>query len=344
MLIGDKAKESLQSTHNNDGGQMTRRILPILAAFLALTAAGCGTAEENVTATASLPTETRELIISEDTTAQTEQTEEATAEVTEETAAETTEEEHTPIPVVNKPAYREYQKRYENGEITYDVVYTYDEHDKYIEIDYKDEKLGVALYGYVYDDEGRVITEYNRSGDNYVMREYDENGNHCASVCYENGEVAYTSTSLYDDHGEFYCLVSEYARGYTYKSQRYNNEYDENGRIIKTTRTDYDSGETENIDEYRYDADGNTVYDKTFTVGRKLIGESTVICEYTYDSNGNKLTKSYSIEYADEDKKADNLVYTEDYEYDDKNRMVKRNHYVDGELCWYIEYKYETVN
>ena len=182
------------------------------------------------------------------------------------------------------------------------AVYTYpaDTNGKKINV-FNSKKTLLETRFYEYDDEGRILREshdyknnsqYNK--DLTYTYKYDNKGNKIERLWFQNmtgaGNPYHWYKYEYDSHNEI--ISQSYKYNWSFKSSdssgvyEYENEYDENGRIIKHIAlkgTSYSY-------EYEYDADGNMIRKVEIQNGKKggyKSGKVVTEYEYEYDELGN---------------------------------------------------------
>lgn len=202
---------------------------------------------------------------------------------------------------------------------------------------------------YVYDDEGRIIKEFNSTSSNpYSFEyEYDLNGNLVKRTYTYSGNIStieYTYNSLNqlieelstDANGETSIIQYKYnSRGnliekvYSWSVHKY--LYDSHDRLVSDVRT-YSNG-NKDILEYTYDINGNLTMEVN-----KYAYQPSYTYYYTYDGNGNLIQK-ISVD-------AINRKVYYDYSYDLNNRLIMESTtyvYTSGDNSKYTnEYVYDT--
>ena len=288
----------------------------------------------------------------------------------------------------------------DNGRHIYEKIkYEYDENGNNIkEIHYKNpETVGywserdLAYWmEYKYDENGMVIKKERHNSDGTVSweYEYDENGREIKYVTYDgNGTATYWREYEYDDRGNkiryksynstgnldydmYHSKFDENDREIYYSrelngivTEKRENEYGEDGNIIKEILTQYDSDTgrktNEEVSEYTYDDKGNmTKYDFISREGKEI---KNFRWEREYDEAGrgtnfylydNEKAASYQskIEYDENDRmisymgydKNGNVIVRRETEYDTSGKVIKENYYdADGNLIQYYEYEYD---
>ena len=144
----------------------------------------------------------------------------------------------------------------------------------------------------------------------YWLYDYDEKGNNIRTTCYDaDGSWSSTETHSFDANG--YMTETILERGMGGQTQevsrnRTTYEYDEQGREIRSTRTDLDTGELESYDITSYDDNTRTEIIDTYGADNNL--QDRFIMEYDEnwvrtrgsayrpDENG-ELYLEYYVEY-----------------------------------------------
>lgn len=256
--------------------------------------------------------------------------------------------------------------RYRNEKIIEKEEYERDENGNIIKsVNYDGDGNIAKIYEYEYDKMGREIKLVCYNGDGTVNfsfeSEYDGNGNEIKTVCYDGGgQTGWISEYEYDESGREICYSHE-NNGVVTELQE--NEYGEDGSIIREVQTYYDSdtGEKtyERACEYTYDEKGNMIkydfinYDEKETKSlrweKEYDEEGRGTGFYLYD---NEKTASYQgkteydetgllIKYTGYDKNGNVLVRRET-EYNASGKAIKENYYdKDGSLIRYYENEYD---
>ena len=174
------------------------------------------------------------------------------------------------------------------------------------------------------------------------------------------GSIDWMSEYEYDENGReiYYRYESD---GVVTKTRE--NEYNEDGNIIKEIQTSYDSDtgqkKSQTIDEYTYDENGNRIgyansyYDEeetsSFLWKREYDEEGRETAFYLYDNEKATSYQSESgydengrmINYTGYDKNG-NVLVKRDTEYDTSGKVTRKNEYdADGNLIRYFENEYD---
>lgn len=243
------------------------------------------------------------------------------------------------------------EKRNHTDEVIYNEknlpvkhVETYDDGDQFIyEFEYDDKnnlirkthswpnKL-IYEYTYSYDENNNMIKKiYSNQGSNHIYEyAFDENDN----LIYESELTEWSNTKIvkqytYNDDGNMANRQYSASFGYTSDITYF---YNSEGRLIAVNEKNNDDGDyTIGRHEFSYDTDGNLIK-KVYTCK-----DETKMREYTYDARGNLLMEVY--QYVG----SNGYVYkvTDEYEYDDRNNLIRHtNTGNDGRECVY-EYTYD---
>ncbi len=256
---------------------------------------------------------------------------------------------------------------YHNGYTTKEE-YERDENGNIIKsIHYDSDGNITKIYEYEYDQMGREIKCVKYDDDETVAYwheyEYDEGGNEVKSRSYNStGNFEYcTVERKYDENGRkiYYCHKDN-----DIITEKQENEYDKDGNIIKEIWTSYDSDtgqkQSQTIDEYTYDDNGNRI---GYVENHHGIEESySFLWEREYDEDGretafylydNEKAASYQsesgydengrmINYTGYDKNG-NVLVKRDTEYDTSGKVVRKSEYdADGNLIRYFENEYDA--
>lgn len=151
------------------------------------------------------------------------------------------------------------------------VEHTYDEQGRMAKAEYS----SGAVTQYTYDETGLVITTYDSGFDpagdtNTTVRTYDENGNMLSLYYYENDALKSYSQWEYDDQGRVLRSTTQDSEGEETSVWEY--EYDE-----KTGRETVKLPNG-NVHEHEYDEHGNQISQEIWNED----GELTYRCERTY--------------------------------------------------------------
>lgn len=221
----------------------------------------------------------------------------------------------------------------------------------------------VIWYENEYDENGREIRYARYDGDGTAIYwyeyEYDESGNEIRFKSYSSTGY-YVSEYKYDEDGRIIYKSYENNGIVTSKQE---NEYGEDGNIIKEILTNYDSDTGkkiyEKISKYTYDENGNLIKYDFFSREGKEVENLRWKREYDEDGRGtgfylydNEKTASYKskteydengwvISYKSYDKKG-NVLVRKETEYDESGKVIKENYYdADGNLIQYYENEYD---
>ena len=279
----------------------------------------------------------------------------------------------------------------EHGRCSIQRIYTRDEHGRLIQYDeyhdgyttkeeYERDENGntiksisydsdgniTKIYEYEYDETGREIKCVRYDDDETVAYwreyEYDEGGNKIRSRSYnttENHEYT-TYEWKYDENGRE--IYSSYETN-DIVEEKQENEYDEDGNIIREIQTSYDSDtgqkQSQTIDEYTYDDNGNRIGYANYHDGEKET--YSFLWERVYDENGretafylydNEKAASYKseseydengrmINYTGYDKNG-NILVKRETEYDTSGKVMRKNEYDSNDnLIRYFENEYD---
>lgn len=167
-----------------------------------------------------------------------------------------------------------------------------------------------------YDNNGNTILSakntYDENGNIYQMFRYyegdtekiditlDENGNWQKVFWYINDNMHRSYDYSFDKNGNMLSETEYISDGS--KFNHIENTYDSDGKLLKTTRTNYFGEETVYTDEYTYDADNKLIAETS-----RIDNELFILTEYTYDAKGNILTEK-AFNYYDDIKTAKELI------------------------------------
>lgn len=217
---------------------------------------------------------------------------------------------------------------------------------------------------YEYDENGREIKSIRHDSDgtvNWNEIEYDENGNKIRDAWY-NGEGTLEQTAYeweYDENGR---EVNEIYKIDGIVRITEENEYDEDGYIIKEIQINYDNmgrKTKEEVCRYTYDEKKNMI--KYALVNCEGKETESLRWEKEYDEEGrgtafylydNEKAASYQsrTEYDENDRiikymacdKKGNILVRRETEYDDSGKTIKENYYDEaGKLIQYYENEYD---
>lgn len=228
------------------------------------------------------------------------------------------------------------------------------------EVWYNTDGLKFSTVIYEYDGNGRLVKErtlgVNDAPVGYKQYERDENGNVTSMISYvANGPEEYSeeyrtvyeynesglkmketnmvgdsaaSTTMYAYEGK--NLVSEKLYEGSELVADCSYEYDENGRLVSSSRTDNLEGSTQ-VTSYTYDDNGCVI-----SVSTSVDGSVTGRTDYTYDDNGNELTRK---DYGANGEPVSSVK--SEYSYDEPGNIIKctRTQGDDGQVT-VIEYNW----
>ena len=172
-----------------------------------------------------------------------------------------------------------------------------------------------------YDGNGHLVKS-TEAGQGYDTYEYNVEGQLTGQKGYdENGELLYTVTHEYDENGNVTKESQNFVDGSENMEASYS--YDDKGNVTEV-RTDYGPNDYEK-DVYVYDAAGRTI-EYTFVSGT-ADGETEITrSQYEYDDRDNVVKETfYSM-----GKLLGEKTYT--YIYDNSGKIIKKETYVNGEL------------
>lgn len=248
---------------------------------------------------------------------------------------------------------------------------------------------GNLLYEFVYDSEDRLLEkkEYSEYRDYalYSEYEYDQEQQQDLWTYYDGqGEIESQTKKQYDDAGNE-ILYAEYdaegkvlfvhdcgcgtGKSEYYSYRRYENQYDDQGNLLKRITYDYENNEAARL-ENTYDGQGNLTRRQYEDYQDKF---ENYLDKYTYDTRGNLVWEYHSDEwdergrvilysYDDQDNRVMMRSVREEYDengngtperhdnviwertYDEQNRVVQYINYqnTDGSVRQY-DYTYETI-
>lgn len=194
-------------------------------------------------------------------------------------------------------------------------------------------KSGKLLYEYkyFYDESNNLIKKlYSCQGSDYVYEyAYDENNN----LIYDSTFEEWRDTKIikrytYNSNGNL--VKYQYSTTYGYHNDT-TYVYNAEGKLIEATETNGDGNYTIGDHEFTYDADGNLIK-KVFTCG-----DQTKMREYTYDASGNLSMEIYRVV------NTNGSVYslTDEYQYDEKNNLIRHVHTDNSGSESVYEYTYD---
>lgn len=224
----------------------------------------------------------------------------------------------------------------ENGKPSWSYGYEYDEDGKKIkETSYKEDGSISMIYRYEYDEKGNITKEARYDETEtlraYEVYEYDENGYVLKMTQYSAGGVK----TGYTEYFENTTYANKYAgrrRTESYFSDgslSYIYEYNKNGETTKSE--DYRNGKLWSAEENEYDENGNLIKSSSYDADRKFTSYSV----YGYNESGKRIKIS---EYDGDDKLTG---YTE-IKRDGKYVLSETVYDADGNKTEYTEYLENT--
>lgn len=208
-------------------------------------------------------------------------------------------------------------RSYRNDGVRFLEFYTYAENGEILSyihtpIDENGDNVDFRSSGYnrIFDERGNVVKEehfdsYDEAYNYTLTFTYDEQDRILTRTSTDYGGETATRTYVYDEEGNYHYTNI----GGTHTQTSW---YDKGGRFLKSETTDHATGQTVELNEYRFDERGNEIYyrsrhfgDETFRSqtynkqGKLLKSETTKNGEIyarstrTYDQNGNELTYEY---------------------------------------------------
>ena len=177
-------------------------------------------------------------------------------------------------------------------------------------------------------------SKINAEGVEYARTEYeyDANGNITCQSSFSNGEKQSYEEYVYDEHGNQCSYIKYYVHdGKTIKDHRWTKvgEYDDLGRIIKETCTQYDAPAGTWL--YTYDEKGQLVSRYGYTTNNQLHYAN----EYEYDTNG-RVTK-HTIYYSADKQR----LWGYRYEYDSNGLLINEIKFEQDKDTSRTEYTYD---
>lgn len=179
---------------------------------------------------------------------------------------------------------------YENGLLsketsgTATILYSYNENGQCISktATYSG-GLAIQCNKYEYNDSGKLIREYSiyTHSFDYKENEYDTNGN---LKPFTWGEIIKTIEYTYDANGNEIKRLSLEKQGYNCTYSTTEKIYDENNKLIESTKNCTNTIPSDTKCEYKYDIDGKLMQ---IDITDSLPNEYAY--EFAYDTNGNLL-------------------------------------------------------
>lgn len=191
---------------------------------------------------------------------------------------------------------------------------------------------------YDYDAQGNLIREGRSDGSYLEEYAYDDAGNQISDIIKTPSSYS-EKIWRYDNYGNMICRLSRSSPDGEMSGDRWEYEYDSQGRTIKKTECDNASGKIWTETEYSYETRGNmnivteTKYrfiNNAGTRNRYFDG----IEEYVYDNNGNEIKRASF--FADFNKKRTQAVDRSvlvpmDYKehvYDSQGNLIRSDCYM----------------
>lgn len=262
----------------------------------------------------------------------------------------------------------------ENGKPSWSYGYEYDEDGKKIkETSYKEDGSISMIYRYEYDEKGN-LTKEARCDETETLRaydvyEYDENGyvlkmtqysaggvktgykEYFENTTYANKYTGERRSESYDSDGNLSSVYEYNRNGETTKSENYRNgklwsaeenEYDENGNLIKSSSYDADRKFT-SYSVYGYNESGKRIKISEYDGDDKLTGYTEikrdgkyVLSETVYDADGNKTEYT---EYLENTPDYNTYSRTKRYEKYENGKLAELREYnEDGRMTKLISY------
>lgn len=262
----------------------------------------------------------------------------------------------------------------ENGKPSWSYGYEYDEDGKKIkETSYKEDGSISMIYRYEYDEKGN-LTKEARCDETETLRaydvyEYDENGyvlkmtqysaggvktgykEYFENTTYANKYTGERRSESYDSDGNLSSVYEYNRNGETTKSENYRNgklwsaeenEYDENGNLIKSSSYDADRKFT-SYSVYGYNESGKRIKISEYDGDDKLTGYTEikrdgkyVLSETVYDADGNKTEYT---EYLENTPDYNTYSRTKRYEKYENGKLAELREYnEDGKMTKLISY------
>lgn len=209
-----------------------------------------------------------------------------------------------------------------NEELNESVVEIFDEHDNSL---YRERGYGEPeICSYEYDSSGKIARQYY-SADKYIDTEYDANGLDIVHKHYEDGKLHMLTEISYDEHGELTEWISTYCdlqdgTDVVLLHTVYENEYDENGRLIAYTAYNSDH-EVRDSTVCEYD-DGGVLRHQARTESRS--GGGISVREWLFDELERQIMRT--VTYTDSDGTVTS-PYREELTYNEDGKLAECLHY-----------------
>lgn len=209
----------------------------------------------------------------------------------------------------------------------------------------------LCWYENEYDESGNLTKQFKLNEDGSMSHEYEYNdaGNLIKDISYDPGEIIALQYEYEYDDLRYITKESAYLYGDLWFSEEYEVEYDASGKPIKSSTSFPRGGGI----TYEYDYAGNRIKETHFN------SDGSINSECEYDAFGNEIKKLswldgdfwywYEYGYDDLGNQIKDISYNEDgsilsgweREYDAFGNEVKYVSYIDGEISYSCEYKYE---
>lgn len=207
-------------------------------------------------------------------------------------------------------------------ELNESVVEIFDEYDNSL---YRERGYGEPeICSYEYDSSGKTVRQYY-SADKYIDTEYDANGLDIVHKHYEDGKLHMLTEISYDEHGELTEWISTYCdledgTDVVLLHTIYENEYDENGRMIAYTAYNSDH-EVRDSTVCEYD-DRGVLRHQVRTESRS--GGGTSVREWYFDELERQIMRT--VTYTDSDGTVTS-PYREELTYNEDGKLAECLHY-----------------
>lgn len=213
----------------------------------------------------------------------------------------------------------------------------FDEHGNSL---YKERSYGEPkIRSYEYDDRGNKIREYY-GADYYFDNEYDENGRLISYKTFRDGELYFTGTGIFDEHGglsEWHSTYYSNGEFFEESVDYYEYEYDENGRKIASTMYATDHVYIREQNAYEYDGD---ILKRRVCTTPSIDGKT--VLDYEYNADGNIV--NYKITFYGQDDTVKS-THREERSYNADGKIEQMLYYnKDGELEMKELYEYKNLS
>ena len=240
-------------------------------------------------------------------------------------------------------------------------------------------RLSESTYGYTgevekyceFDKDGKMTLKVSRGSYNYTVRyEYDESGNLVRTYEEsrdENGNLKSSYEEIYDETGQRIRQDVTDADGNTRTTMeaiietegnhrtvlecydgevryRIEEEYDEDGNLLKSVSYSEDDGEILQSHEYTYDDKNRVIEDVYYS----MYNSSTSRYEYADEGYMCKESRTYERPYSSEPYGDGSDSYMQEFTdvtfYNEAGEEIRTEHYMGSKLTGYGEDIYEEVN